>query len=180
MTPEYFVLKLKEVSPTKEILAANGFGDEEITQIMKSYACAPRADHINASSDTLLRLLSAYDCSNLEVGLIRFKEEVVEEVAYYIVGEVEADILGISKTTKEVCVLDHTISEHVVSFCASNSDAFLDALLSFASFLYQRLKNDTLFANTAFTKHWVHVCADKAGGEKYLDFYKMLLGDFEL
>jgi hypothetical protein len=179
MTPEYFVLKLKELSPTKEILAANGFGDEEIAQIMKSYICVPRAGDVNAPSDALLRLLSAYDCSNLEVGLIRFKEEFVEEAAYYIVGEVEADILVISKTTKEVCVLDHTVPEHVVSFCASTSDAFLGALLSFASFLFQRLKDETLFDNTAFTKHWVHLCAEKAGGEKYLDFYKMLLGDSE-
>lgn len=179
MTPEYFVLKLKELSPTKDILSANGFSDEEIAQIMKSYTCAPRAGHVNVHSDTLLRLLSAYDCSNLEIGLIRFKEEVVEDVSYYIVGEVEADFLGISKTTKEVHVLDHTVPEHVVSFCASNSDAFLDALLSFASFLYLRLKNETLLDNTTFTKLWVQVCTDKAGGEKYLEFYKMLLGDFD-
>lgn len=178
MTPEYFVLKLKELSPTKEILAANGFGAEEIAQIMKSYTCASRAGCVNSPSDTLLRLLSAYDCSNLEIGLIRFKREVVEDIAYYIVGEVETDILVISKTTKEICVLDHTVPEHVVSFCASNSDAFLDALLSFATFLFQRLKDETLFDNTAFIKHCVYVCAEKAGGEKYLDFYKMLLGDF--
>ena len=147
-----------------------------IKNFIGSYKCIPKAKYaLLYTEDPLLSLVNCYDCSKVEIGCISFLESPIEEIGFYQVGNVDADILAINKITFKVEVLDYTSKNHVIWECAVNSDNFLNALLLCAEILTARLKNLSE-DDPLISEEDINHCANTAGGEEYTDFYQMLIG----
>lgn len=180
MDGKNFVNKLKALAPSKERLKKFNVSDEFIDKLISRYCCTIKTSKsVISTNDALLLLLHDYDCSKVEIGIVSFLQEVVEGANYYQIGDAEQDILVINKISLEVEVLDHDSLHHVIWKCASNSSFFLEALLLCADRLTSRLENMSQEEDGSVALQYVEICASKAGGEKYIDFYKMLLGYFD-
>lgn len=177
MTSSEFAQKLEKLTPSKESFLKLGYSSDMVNKRLSEYKCIGK-EYIPQSylNDDLLRLLTSYDCSAIQIGVVSFAKKIQEEENFYILGDVEADILALSKITLEVQVLDHENIDWVIWTCAANGGYFLDAMLCAAEFFSIRIKNTELANDINFTYENVLKCATKAGGEKYIDFYKMLLG----
>lgn len=126
-------------------------------------------------NDPIENLIKSYNLTNVEIGMVRFNQKVSRKQDYLLFGKFEVDDIAISHITKEVVLLEGgTI--HILSYCAANSNAFLAALLSMAAFLEKRAIDDGLFEDELAQKHFAIKCADVAGGEKYINFYGLMLG----
>ncbi|HEX4372708.1 MAG TPA: hypothetical protein VHZ50_05315 [Puia sp.] len=181
MSPEIFAKELKQSAPSFEQLSARNLSSEFIDDFIKSYNCILKT-HINLkviSNDSMINLILLYDCSKIEIGIVTFVHEIIEMSDYYQIGNVEQDVLIINKISHQVEVLDYTNKNHTIWQCASNSDNFLQAILICAKYSTARIIDPVLVENKKYTKEAVHLCFEKAGGIDYIDFYKMLLGDFD-
>lgn len=176
-----FVDKLKSSAPSKEEFSRKGLPADFIDSFIRGYICLirPNVKIEILSTDTLLMLLQQYDCSKVEIGLVSFGAEIVEEDDYYQIGMVEQDILSLNKILFSIEVLDYMEPSHVIWRCASNSNNFLEAMLVCAEFFTSRVLDSSLIGDEAYTLNKVNLCVEKAGGEEYIDFYKMLLGYFK-
>jgi|GEM_PF-1933974 len=180
MDKDVFVSELKSLAPSKEDFRNYNVSDSYIKEHVSRYQCEPKANgRVKIiTNDELLSLLQEYDCSALGIGNLSFVKEIVERVGYYEIGRVEMDVLVLNKVTLEIEVRDHDSLEHVIWPCASKSSYFLDSLLICARFLRSLLNDLSSEPEDAYLLGIVNQCAEKAGGEKYIDFYKMLLGYF--
>jgi len=181
MNAEIFIRRLKELAPSVEDFKNYNVSENYIKDHISRYDCKPRYNtYFNIiTSDEILQLLQAYDCSKVGIGNLSFVNEVIEAEDYYQIGNVELDILVLNKITLEIEVRDHDSLDYVIWPCASKSDLFLEALLACAVFLRSLLSNPLLEQDKDYMLDVVNLCSEKVGGEKYLDFYKMLLGYFD-
>lgn len=180
MDESLFVEKLKELAPSKEDFSGYDVPDEFIEQIIKAYNCLPKKDRaIVITTDPLLALVTNYDCSNVEIGTIKFNESFTERVNYFDVGRVDADILCINKVSKKVQVLDYNKPTHIIWECASNSEKFMEALLICSKYLVSKLQDHAGDESSLTCLKYVNLSSEAAGGEEYREFYKMLLAYFD-
>ena len=180
MNSKDFVFELNSLSPSKEEFALLGYDTNMIDTRLKSYECTKYISPIDRSfdlfDDSILTLLSSYNCSNIEIGQISFNREIIETKNYYIIGIMEIDLLILNKITLEIQIIDYVDHDNVMYNCASNSASFLSAILLCAEFFSKRVKNPKLAMDIDFTAKYLLFCVEKAGGEKYSKFYKVLLG----
>ncbi|HZH63780.1 MAG TPA: hypothetical protein VEY10_02740 [Flavisolibacter sp.] len=180
MEAENFVTELKKLSPPKSAYLNLGYPPSLAAEKLKAYECmslnTKELSHQYFGNNVLLELLCNYNCSKIEIGVVSFVEKLVEVEDYYIIGNVEADILALNKLTLEVEVLDHENLDWTIWSCAANSEYFLNAILKCAEYFNKTICSNELSENSAFTYEYVLQCSDKAGGDKYIEFYKMLLG----
>jgi hypothetical protein len=180
MDKDMFVNELIKLAPSIAELKKHELPDDFINHFIESYKCYQKDSSKNIyTNDELLLLLQSYDCSKIEIGIVSFLNEIVETEDYFEIGNVEQDILSINKITLEVEVLDHEAADHVIWSCASNSRNFLQALLSAADFFSSKLKVYPIEPENTVILKRVQKCTYEAGGDKYIDFYKMLLGYFD-
>ena len=108
--------------------------------------------------------------------MISFGSEVNESEDYYYVGKFEVDFLCVSKFSKEVVVLafDDPLTEAYK--CAQNSSVFLEAIIVAGKFLEKCCLDEALSSNQSTICSIAENCSEIAGGKKYLNFYKVLLG----
>ncbi|SJZ93259.1 hypothetical protein [Sediminibacterium ginsengisoli] len=176
MEASLFVEKLKMLAPLKEEFKGLDMPDDFIEQLISSYNCTLKTnDNLVFLKDPILTLLNSYDCSNLEIGIIKFYNNPIENVDYYKIGNVDADILILEKLTLKIVVLDYANLDHIIWECASNSANFLEALLVCSECLTSKLKSISAEIPYSITSAYINRCAIAAGGEQYIDFYKMLL-----
>lgn len=180
MDRDRFVVKLKEFTPSREVYEKLGFSEAFIAKMIRSHECVPIEElRINPEPNSeILKLLSFYDCSTVEIGVLSFNNEVSEVEDYYIIGNVEADLLALNKITLEIQVLDYLVPTHVIWDCAANGECFLDSLALCAEYFFKTYNDAALAENTSFAHEYAIQSAEKAGGEKYADFYQLLLGDW--
>lgn len=180
MTDNIFVEKLASLAPSPGDYRKYKVSEQYIEGALQRYRCFPKhkREQRFITSDTILNLLQDYDCSKVEIAIISFSERVTEAADYYRIGNAELDFLVISKITMQVEVRDHDSPDHVMWPCASNSDNFLEALLLCVDFFTSKIKEPTLDDNEEYILERVERCTEKAGGKKYVNFYKMLLGYF--
>jgi hypothetical protein len=177
MNAEKFVKELSAIAPSREDLVKYDLPEDYINEVIQGYQCKrklKRDAEIHAN-DTILNLINEHDCSGIQIGLVNFSERFIETPDYYQIGHVELDILSINKITLQVEVRDHDSPGHVIWLCATHSDSFLNALLVCADLFAARIKDSSLDDNENYVLSRVHECTEKAGGEEYMDFYKMLL-----
>ncbi len=181
MEKEYFVNKLKSLAPSKDEFKKYNVSNDYIENYIGHYCCLPRVNTQFGltSNNLILNLLLHYDCSKVEIGNLSLAGEIIEYKDYCQIGKVELDILALNKITMEIEVRDHDARDYVIWPCAANSDSFLDALLLCAEYLYSIFKNPSLGDDNNYSLKFIEACTEKSGGEKYADFYKMLLGYFE-
>jgi hypothetical protein len=177
---ETFIKKLQDLAPSKEDVRKYDVKESFVEEQIGRYIAHPKATYqLIRSDDEVINMLQAFDCSTVGIGILSFAKEVKEERDCFIIGKVEIDPLVINKITKEVEVRDHTKFSHVIWPCAANGDRFLDALYICAECLTAVFRDLDLGDNSDFLFKYVVESTDKAGGEKYIDFYKMLLMYFD-
>jgi len=181
MSIENFVNELKLLAPSKDEFQKYNVPESYIKEHIERYLFFPRVNaqtNIN-TNDPILSLLQDYDSSKIGIGNLSFATKAIEYTDYYQIGKVEIDVLALNKITLEIEVRDHDSLSHIIWPCAANSNSFLDALLICARHLRAIFKNPSLDDDSIYVFEVVKSCAEKAGGEKYIDFYKMLLGYFD-
>jgi hypothetical protein len=175
MMADEFVAQLMLCAPQVDELYSIGFSQEEAKRFIESYVCLKRADPIEVSNP-LLQLVSAYDTSKIEIGMVHFLSAIVENGGSWQIGQVEIDPLVIDKASEEVCVVNGSNAENILWNCAQNAGKFLESILPAACFL-GRCSYDEILANDLISKRkQVEVCANIAGGSRFRNFYLMLLG----
>lgn len=178
MTHIEFADKLCQVPLEKDLYRKLGCSESLITDNERRACFIEKADFKNLagnSDDPIENLVNTYDVANVEIGMVRFNQKVNHRHDYALFGKFEMDDLAINSITKEVILLEEGI-RHILLYCAANSSAFLTALLCMAAFLEKRGVDNSLFENEFVQKQFAIACADVAGGEKYVDFYNLMLG----
>jgi len=173
-----FAARLKMLSPSKEDMIKKNLPEDFVDNFLQRYICIKRTSFKRPSflDNTLLNLVSNFDCSKIEIGIISFLPEFVEKPSFYYVGNAEQDIIVLDKTFLSVNVVDAFYPDHIIWKCASNAENFLEALLVAADFFTSRVKDTSLLTNESYTLERASICSEIAGGDAYLKFYKMLFG----
>lgn len=177
MTHLSFISKIQGVHLVKEDYMNLGVSEEyaernskNLIFIKRESPASPVDQRFNSE---ILALLHGYNLT-FQVGLVEFYEHPKYVDTHIHVGTVELDILAINVTTYEIEVLDHDHQMHVIWPVAANSSMFLDALYTFAAFIFFKVKNKKFIDKEAamLTKEF---CIEQAGGDKYRPFYDMLI-----
>lgn len=167
MNAKQFCDFLAQMMPTREELEEWELDEAEIEDVQQSFLGEPRSGNVSERATELERLISAYDCSKVEVGLVRFldaprKVELGTRVAYF-----EADHIVVVPSG-EVVLCDWRLPKEVWLSCARDSESFLDGLSVFLRQIRDRERwsgRESLVAQR---------CATAAGGTEYLPFFQAL------
>lgn len=116
-------------------------------------------------NDELGALINNYEMEGVEIGMFGFFSgyKVIEK--HLLFGKIEMDLLGVDRSTKEIVLLDHDQTDHVMLKCASNSASFLDFLDIYAKFIINRLFKRDDYKLPELTRIY-EIC----GGEDYKQF----------
>src|SRR5690606_17427619 len=174
MKASEFVEGLKGISVRTDLLKKQGVSDQFIEDRKRSYLAAYKGG-ASVSQYPLVELVENYDCSNLEFGMITFDERIDEKGRFIFFGRFEVDDLAVDLTTGSVVMLECGL-DHILYDCAQNDSSFLEAILNTAVFLERRSVEEGLYENEELNIQMAEEFGDIAGGEKYYDFYKMMLG----
>jgi hypothetical protein len=177
MDAQKFANELRQLAPPAEKLAENGISQEEIERTLKSYLCIEKKG-LDRQDNPVLDLITRYDLSSVEIGMVRFTDTLIVQGGSMCIGEFEVDPILMDITSGEIYIVDWAARNHIMWWCAKNGDSFLDALILAERHL-SRCGYDYTFADDQTAACEVASnCAEAAGGRKYLDFYKVLVACF--
>lgn len=174
-----FVNSLKKI-PNKERISQLiqlGMDKDFIEEYIGSYTFKQKGSR--RIDNPIEALISNYDGTTVEIGMVTFDVNLVEDENYIFFGRFEVDFLAMDKKTGEIKLMDHKNLLFVINDCASNGLNFLSALLKAAIFLDKLLNDDKLANDQHLICEIAISCSNIAGGKKYIGFYKTLLGCFE-
>lgn len=127
----------------------------------------------------LLYLLSEYDCANLEIGPIVFKNEILveESIGNKLVYFADFDhydhlVVNLQNQSIEAIAKDTGKRDYAVS---SDGNHFLDALLLLNQFLNERILDYSKFEDVDLNLDIAREISSLAGSIQYIDFYKSIL-----
>jgi hypothetical protein len=179
MTEKEFIEKLRSIPYSREEYARLGVSDAFIENTISGYNPKQRNRiSMAVTDDPLIRLVSVYDVSKTEIGLIWLGDEVTETEDYYYVGKFEVDYLCISKFSHEVVIIPFDDPLSIMYKCSQNGFLFLDAIVEAAKFLETCGMEKNVRTNQGLICSMAVHCAELAGGKEYLTFYQVLLGCF--
>ena len=180
MNKDNFIKELSLLAPSIDELYRFGTPEALFDEIIKGYLCTPKSNPSPRiiTSDEILSMLQCYDCFRIIIGNLSFLKDPIEMTDYYQIGVVELDVLVIDKVTLEIEVRDCDALKHTIWSCAANSSRFLDALLVCSKYLRLLLNQSFFDPNGTQLLNAIKQCVDISGGEKYRNFYEMLLGYF--
>jgi hypothetical protein len=176
MKAEDFALELRTNTPSVADYINNGYSEKLAIKTVNTFNIKKRKEKSNFN-DELLELVDSYTAKNLEIGIVKFYENIVERSNFLIVGNVEADWLIVDKLTGFIKVIE-LHSEISLWDCAANGSKFLDAMLKAKLYIMKSSLDDKLLRNE-FDCTVAEECGRSAGGDQFIEFYKMLLGCFE-
>lgn len=165
-----FLKVLSEAMPTSADLEDYGLDPQEIDDVQASFRSAARKSLAGVAStkSELEKMIIEYDCSTVEVGLIRFLPEPRVHPGGVQVAYCEADPIVVIASGL-VVMYEHDDSDRSMK-CAINSERFLDALDVFITLRREKSRWKGRVDEAA------NLCADKAGGGDYVPFFRMLCG----
>ncbi|RZK23128.1 MAG: hypothetical protein EOO56_06165 [Hymenobacter sp.] len=176
-----FVLQLAETAPKITDLIKLGLSPADAQSLIDCSVIVPRITALPigfTSTDalnTLVELVSLYDVSKLEIGVISFLEAPADYGSYLQVAKVELDPLVIYRNG-EIRVVDWQSLAHYMWKCARNSALFLEALIMTNRFLTMTMLQADIYEDEEYALETASVIARVAGGNEYLSFYQMLFG----
>jgi hypothetical protein len=176
MTATEFVEKIKSFAATKADFTNVDFPEEFAEMLAKGYTYSS-IGKIKNSSNEIVNLISNYDMSAIEIGMISFDKEITENEGYIFFGKLELDLLAISKTNNEIVIIDYSDKDTIMQYCAAKSSKFLDALIVAWEAMTQFLLDEEKAEDEEYREAVIANCTELAGGEHYFDFYNYLLGD---
>jgi hypothetical protein len=165
---EEFVAALREEMPERRVLEDYGLDPTEIEGIYESFLVIGRESAPDSSLPETLRLVTGFDCSRVEIGLIRFLGGCREHERGVQFAWCEADPIVLTDDgTVVMCEGSVDIP------CAVDSSRFLDALMRFV-----RLRSNK--------SRWMGKCdeatarcAEAAGGASYREFFRIVCSFFQ-
>jgi hypothetical protein len=176
MDADTFVEKLWNCAPPIDSLIHVGLGAMAAEEFQLRNRADLRQRSAEPHNNPLIDLVSRYDVSRLEIGIVRFYDGVQRLDGSWQVGKAEADPLVISKFSGEVEVRDLTDETAMLWRCAVNGAFFLEAMLHAGCFLSRASYDLALSDDQSARCAQAIACARVAGGEPYRAFYNVLLG----
>jgi len=178
MELEIFVRELADAAPKESDLRKCGLSSDQASDFIRSYFCIKRDRPlpVGGGTDQVLELLRKWDLSKVEIGMVRFPDPPVEQAGKIYIGYVEADPLVMLLDSGEIVVHEYGTKEHLLWPVAKNGSKLLEALLIAARFLEKTGIGTIDFNDSKVAQPFALACASAAGGDRYLDFYRMLLG----
>jgi hypothetical protein len=162
MDAQTFAIKLIEAAPSDEALHKIGLSEEAIEKERISYQPVPKIQVDQLSGDPLIDLIVHFDLSNVEIGMIRFENQIRKEVNRWIIGAVETDHLVLDLHTRGIRVDDFRTGS-LLWDCARDSSRFLDALVLAAQFLAKCMIDESVYADSNASNRTACACAEAAG-----------------
>lgn len=178
MNAQEFVTALSEIPDIKNIDALEdmGLSRDFISEYVESLNFKRTFGKLDSNQDPIKELVANYNGETVNLGMITFDIASVENRKYFFFGRFETDIFAIHNETGEILLLDYEDLDHVIYYCASCSSFFLDAITLAAKFLAKLPFDDNLNKNQTVICEIAAECSLLGGGDKYLDFFKTLLG----
>lgn len=173
MTTEDFVQKMNALPVMITEAHKKAYPEQQLNKLINQFKFIYKTK--SEFSNNVLRLVAEYDCSNVEIGMITFNKGVEEDNVFFYFGQFEADELAFEKKTGEL-VLRESNANHTMGYCAKNGASFLDALYLAAQYLSGFSFGEDVTENQGVVCAKALECGQAAGGEKYVGFYKMMLG----
>jgi hypothetical protein len=173
-----FVNKLREI-PTKQRvkeLTDLGLDKAFINEYINSFIFKPKERGISEESDEIINLVKNYIGNSVKIGMITFDIAPFEDKDYFFFGLFDVDHLVMSSKTGEILLVDYEAPNHIMQYCARNSECFLTAILEAAKFLEQLPYDDDLRDDQIKICEMASYCSNLAGGDKYKVFYNILIG----
>lgn len=161
MKAEAFLQAVERSMPDRAELAARGLDDDGIREIQSMFVATRRGTTAPTDANELERMIIEFDCSTLEVGLVRFNERLERQALGECFAYCEADALVIAED-RRVGLVDHAAPQRVHQFCAASPEQFLDAL----ALVVNRAKGES-------NVEMLTDCSNAAGGAEYADFYRV-------
>ena len=127
--------------------------------------------------NALVDLITRWNSDQIEVGMVRLLPDPIQTPFGVQVGTVEADPLIVS-ADGEVVGRELGAENHIIWHVAADASKCLDALLAAAKSFTVLGPIDESTEMQALAKKAAAECAALAGGQKYKNFYEMLLGYF--
>lgn len=178
MTYHDFASQLASTAPSRTALVATGLDDASAEEQINQYHIYPRANQLEIefpACDEVIDLISNYDISNLEIGMVDFLPLPVNYGDYLHFAKVELDLMLLS-INGEVLVVDWQQFDHVMWRCAVNGKQFLEAMIIISQFQTLTMLDDDIYNDETLTLSVAASAANAAGSTDYLSFYQMLLG----
>jgi hypothetical protein len=178
MNAQDFVSELESASPSVAALEALGMSRAEAEEIAARYRPLKRPHPVvvDAALGALGQLLGTYDCSCVEIGMVRFASAPAWDGACWVIGKVEADPLVLEPGTGLIRVEELGTARHVLWNCAKEGGAFLTALATAAALLGRLAVDEQAEEDKGALARTLQECTQLAGGGEYEAFYRMLLG----
>ena len=173
MNAAAFILHVERAMPSEAALKAHGLAEGEIDEIRATFLAPRRAASSAKYLSAVEQMVVDFDCSRLEVGLVRFSGQLVRLPRGTCFGHVEADPLVVTKDGS-IALCDHARPEVVHQLCAKSADRFLDGMATFVSLRCEKAAWMGRVAEAA------ERCAQDAGGLQYADFFRSLCALFSL
>ena len=173
MRAEEFVRVVAEAMPSKATLQEHGLSEDEIEGIQATFTVERRASTETAAEATeseVLRLARLFDCSRLEIGLVRFQKAVSVHAAGLRFACLEADALVLASDGE---ITAYGVGTDVGRPCAATGGHLLDALAEFVRIRRNRSAWKGRVRESAET------CASAAGGPRFVDCYRQLCAFLE-
>ena len=170
-----FVSELKKKLPDLKKLKELNYTDGEIEDIKESYVLPTKDVSINLYPEMgeLGELMSKYEVSKLQVGMIEFFDKPLKENDKLIIGKVEVDKLIYSKEDSIFYVTDGDKELWKISDCP---EKLLNALLNMKEYFSKVMIDEALYENYDVLESYAKKSAELAGGAQFINFYRMLLG----
>jgi hypothetical protein len=178
MTAKEFVKKLAELKPKREDIDKDGVSEKYVLRVLGSYDSFPKKNQYNPHVDEVINLIECYDVSKVEIGSISFFEQFTSDDKFIYFGSFDADNLAIEIESGMIVLVEYGL-HHIISECAENGDKFLDAIIFGFEVVTKYRVDENLSDNQKFACSMASRCANLAGGDLYLPFYKTLLSCFE-
>lgn len=167
MNAEEFLQQVEKAMPERSILEEYGLEADEIADIQATFIAQRRSPSSTTARSEVERLVAEFDCSRLEIGLVRFSEELTAFADGRCFGACEADPLVV-RPDGSIALYDHAQPASMLHVCANDAERFLDGL---ATFVRIRGEKSTWVGRV---EEAAKAYAHSAGGSKYKDFFRSL------
>ncbi len=171
MSGEQFVAHLRRAMPNRETLEEYGLDADEVADIQATFVAPARTSSGFIAGNEINQMMADFDCSKVEVGLVRFLEQGEGHSLGRVFAMCEADRL-ILRPDGAIVMLPHGGTGGEIP-CAVSPAQFLNAI---ATFVDMRTDKSAWKGKTDIA---AERCAAAAGVPSDSDFYRLLCGFFE-
>lgn len=126
-------------------------------------------EHQSKYNDELSLLINNYKMEDVSIGKIDFlgKYQITEN--YLAFAEIDMDLIATDLDNGEISMLDHDMNSYVMMKCAKNRDAFLELLIPYINFVFDKLSKQV-----NRDKIDLNPLIKMAGGDAYKNFISFL------